>query len=78
MHAEVLGTSPEDYGGALHQPVAEIAARIRSLAGLSRSPRWGDALEAWAVMLEGEAGTGHAYWAYVQGSVYFGYATLGL
>lgn len=125
LHAEVLGADPSDMNGELHLEVPEILERMRALAPLSRAPRWAQAVEAWAAMLEAEVelwrvvyrhspahvwasrcvGTrsaaerfiadvaslphgearleaatlsGHEYWAYVQGSVYFGYATLGL
>lgn len=78
LHADVLGAGPADYDGKLHLEVSEIIGRMLELCPLSRSPRWSKALEAWADMIEAELGTGHEYWAYVQGSVYFGYATEGL
>lgn len=78
LHADVLGATPADMNGELHLELSEIVGRILELCPLSRAPRWSKALEDWADMIEAELGTGHEYWAYVQGSVYFGYATLGL
>lgn len=57
----------------------ELISRIRALHGMSRSGRWNDAVERYAILVEEERDSGgHVNWAYVQGAVWFGYATEGL
>jgi hypothetical protein len=79
VHAEVLGADVSQWDGKLHRTVPQIAELIRGLEHLGPRGRWLEACEGWARMVEApENRTEHAYWAYVQGSVYFGHDTDGL
>ena len=52
-----------------------LAAKIQALRGLSRAPRWDQAVEAYAALVEDVENP--VPWAYGQGSVWFGYAVDG-
>ena len=60
----------------LTMPRADVAAEIRTLAGLSKSPRWIAAVEQYAILVEDTDNS--LPWAYMQGSVWFSYAVEGL
>lgn len=49
-------------------PTAEVATAIRALTALGRAPRWKDAVESWAKLIEDE--TNPRPWALIQGSIW--------
>lgn len=53
----------------------ELARQVRAMSGLSRSERWTGACEDWARFIHEEDDIAFAF---SQGGVWFGYATLGL
>jgi hypothetical protein len=69
MHARITDNETHQIRDEYDAP--RIAAEIRKLATLGQSPKWHNAVESYARMIE--TNVDRLLWAYQQGSVYFAY-----